>query len=133
MCLKLFVADSLKRIKTKIWRIQIQIFWRFQCREQVNHVIHYRVTNIHFWKFSPLLKKNMIDGFYRLLYLLFPHEMWWVLYKWVNIWRTYSFLFKNHVQLSVYLFLLVWISYASFVSLGNKQMNQDKSHKIYKS
>ena len=31
------------------------------------------------------------------------------------------------------LFLLVWISYASFVSLGNKQMNQDKSHKIYKS
>ena len=31
----MFVAESIKRIKTKIWRIQIQIFWRFRCREQV--------------------------------------------------------------------------------------------------
>ena len=31
----MFVAESLKRIKTKIWRIQMRIFWRFRCREQV--------------------------------------------------------------------------------------------------
>ena len=35
--LKLFIAESIKRIKTKIWRIQIWIFLRFRSREQVIH------------------------------------------------------------------------------------------------
>ena len=54
MRLKFFVAESLKRIKTKIWRIRIRIFWRFRCREEViplktrkknNH--YFRRTSAH--------------------------------------------------------------------------------------
>ena len=34
----MFVAESSKRIKTKIWKIQIPIFWRFRWRKQVIQV-----------------------------------------------------------------------------------------------
>jgi hypothetical protein len=47
MRLKLFVAESLKRIKTKIWRIRIRIFWRFQCREQVKHLFSSQLEISH--------------------------------------------------------------------------------------
>ena len=46
MCLKLFVTESLKRIKTKILRIWIRIFWRFRCREQV---IHFYFCSFYFF------------------------------------------------------------------------------------
>ena len=52
-CQSVFITEIL-------WRI----FWRDNCwslfdvvKNLCYHVIHYRVTNIHFWKFSPLLKK----------------------------------------------------------------------------
>ena len=57
-CQSVFITEIL-------WRI----FWRDNCwslfdvvKNLCYHVIHYRVTNIHFWKFSPLLKKNMIEN-----------------------------------------------------------------------
>ena len=50
ICLKLFGTESLKRIKTKIWIVGIQIFWSFWCREQVTY------TLMHFFGFFRSLK-----------------------------------------------------------------------------
>lgn len=73
-----------------------------------NHVIHYRVTNIHFWKFSPLLKKiwSMVCVDY---YTYYSHMK-------CDEFCTSESTFEEHIPIQkscsteCLLFLLVWIS-----------------------
>ena len=67
---KLFVAESLKRIKTKIWRVWIQIFLRFWCRKQVKRLL--RITVKKKWKRPKWYQVIKIKTFWWILLQCIP-------------------------------------------------------------
>ena len=54
----MFVAEPLKRIKTKIWRIGIRIFWRFRCRIQVLYEHEHFLLSRYFCTMFSQLQYN---------------------------------------------------------------------------
>ena len=80
------VAESLKEIKTKIWRIGIRIFWRFWCHEQVKHYAT-KVTKI------SKTKIEMNLTFYQKRY--YGYLLWFFSWKEKHIWNSLQIVYQN--------------------------------------